>query len=313
MRKPAERNIILIGMPGAGKTTVGRIVAKSLGREFFDSDAEIERREGMTCAQIFASRGEGYFRAVEREVVSELVRGRGLVLALGGGAPVMCGDLLQKNSVVVWLERALEEIASSLGDNTRPLSRSIEDLRRQYAERAEVYEACAHILIENTGAATDAAAAVLETARPHLKARILVINGANLNLLGSREPEVYGSQTQEDLIDLIARSSAELGIAADYFQSNHEGAIIDAIQETLDEFDGIVINPGAYTHYSYAIHDALKSVPAPAVEVHISNVHTREEFRHKSVTAPACAGQIVGLGFYGYVAAMDFLAREVGE
>ncbi|MDR0861962.1 MAG: type II 3-dehydroquinate dehydratase [Oscillospiraceae bacterium] len=140
---------------------------------------------------------------------------------------------------------------------------------------------------------------------------MLVINGPNLNLLGAREPDVYGAATYDDLVELIATSAAGLGVAVDCFQSNHEGALIDAIHETAGEFDGIVINPGAYTHYSYAIHDALKSVPVPAVEVHISNVHTREDFRHKSVTAHACRGQIVGLGFFGYVAAMEYLLNEV--
>jgi 3-dehydroquinate dehydratase-2 len=135
--------------------------------------------------------------------------------------------------------------------------------------------------------------------------RILVINGPNLNLLGSREPDVYGKQSYASLCGEIKAFAAEKGVEIEVMQSNHEGAIIDRIQAF--DGDGIVINPGAFTHYSYAIHDALKSVDVPAVEVHMSNVHAREEFRRKSVTAPACLGQICGLGVFGYKAAIEYL------
>lgn len=135
----------------------------------------------------------------------------------------------------------------------------------------------------------------------------LVINGPNLNLLGQREPDIYGRQDYAALCALIEDAAAQRGSAAHCFQSNHEGAIIDAIQQAQDVYDGIVINPGAYTHYSYAIHDALKAITVPAVEVHISDISSREAFRRISVTAPACVGQISGKGFEGYVLAMDLL------
>ncbi len=140
--------------------------------------------------------------------------------------------------------------------------------------------------------------------------KIMVINGPNLNMLGVRSPEVYGNRTYADLEAYIEDYAEKLGIEAVVLQSNGEGEIIDFIHHALGNYDGIVINPGAYTHYSYAIHDALESVNIPAVEVHISNIHKREEFRHKSVTAPACVGQIAGLGFRGYRLAIDFLAEE---
>lgn len=139
--------------------------------------------------------------------------------------------------------------------------------------------------------------------------KFLVINGPNLNLLGSREPEIYGSDGHETLVKRIHGAANALGAEAEVYQTNHEGAIIDKIHAARGNFDGIVINPGAYTHYSYAILDALKAVDVPAVEVHISNVHRREEFRRKSVTAAGCVGQICGLGLYGYEAAMGFLAQ----
>lgn len=142
---------------------------------------------------------------------------------------------------------------------------------------------------------------------------IRVINGPNLNMLGRREPGVYGSQTLDDLQGMLETEAAPLGIILDFLQSNHEGDIIEAIHEAGTKgFSGIIMNPGAFTHYSYAIRDALSSVRVPCIEVHISNVHAREEFRHKSVLAPVCLGQICGLGFDGYSAALMVLARRMG-
>ena len=136
--------------------------------------------------------------------------------------------------------------------------------------------------------------------------KFLILNGPNLNLLGQREPGVYGTLSYESLCQLVRGHAAAHGSTAECIQSNHEGALIDAIHAAQGVYDAIVFNPGAFTHYSYALHDALKAVSVPCVEVHISNVHQREEFRHKSVTAPACVGQICGLGFKGYLLAMDY-------
>lgn len=141
--------------------------------------------------------------------------------------------------------------------------------------------------------------------------KFLVVNGPNLNLLGVREPAVYGKSGYDALVERIKTSAASMNVEVEFFQSNHEGAIIDAIHGAMGRVDGIIINPGAYTHYSYAILDALKAVSLPAVEVHISNVHQREEFRHKSVTAAGCDGQICGLGQFGYVAAMGYLIEKL--
>ena len=140
--------------------------------------------------------------------------------------------------------------------------------------------------------------------------KLLILNGPNLNLLGQREPDIYGHSTYADLCGMIADYVKERGHQARFVQSNHEGALIDAIQlADADGTDGIVINPGAYTHYSYAIHDALKAVSIPAVEVHMSDIQKREEFRHLSVTAPACIAQIRGHGFESYTMAIDMLAK----
>lgn len=137
--------------------------------------------------------------------------------------------------------------------------------------------------------------------------KILVINGANMNMLGRREPDIYGKEDYAALCARIYEHAQSRGVAVECFQSNHEGAIIDAIQEADTAFDGIVINPGAYAHYSYAIHDALRSIRVPAVEVHISDISAREPWRHTSVTAPACVTVIAGQGFPGYLRAIDTL------
>ncbi|NLO10194.1 MAG: type II 3-dehydroquinate dehydratase [Clostridiales bacterium] len=140
--------------------------------------------------------------------------------------------------------------------------------------------------------------------------KFLIINGPNLNFLGIREKGVYGDRSYSDLIDLIEKKADELNIEVETFQSNGEGEIIDRLQRAYNEkVDGIVINPAAYTHYSYAIRDALASISIPKIEVHISNIHQREEFRHTSVTEPVCDGQISGHGFEGYLMAMEALIK----
>ena len=143
--------------------------------------------------------------------------------------------------------------------------------------------------------------------------KIAVINGPNINMLGVREPNIYGVNSYEDLKKYIEDYASENGIETTVLQSNSEGEIIDYIQRAAAEFDAIVINPGAYTHYSYAIYDALLAAQLPTVEVHISNIHKRDEFRHKSITAPACVGQICGLGFRGYTLAMEYLIGELSK
>lgn len=140
------------------------------------------------------------------------------------------------------------------------------------------------------------------------KMKLLVINGPNINFLGIREKSVYGTQDYDYLLQMIAKKGQEENCTIEVFQSNHEGAIIDRIQDSyFDGTEGIVINPGAYTHYSYAIRDALVSVTVPKVEIHISNIMAREEFRKVSVTAPACDNQIYGEGLQGYLMAIDHI------
>ena len=143
-----------------------------------------------------------------------------------------------------------------------------------------------------------------------MKQRVVVVNGPNLNLLGKREPEIYGTRTLDDLQKTVKAKAAELGIDVSFYQSNSEGEIIDFLHQHGPGSLGIVINPAALAHYSLALYDCLQALALPVVEVHISNIHAREEFRSKSVTARAARGVITGLGFAGYELALEYLAKQ---
>lgn len=145
------------------------------------------------------------------------------------------------------------------------------------------------------------------------KFKFLIINGPNLNMLGIREPGIYGKMTYPELCAYIKEEANHIGIETEFYQSNHEGAIIDQIHDSYGKIDGIIINAGAYTHYSYAILDALKSVGIPAAEVHISDIGSREEFRKISVIRPACCFCIAGRGYIGYIDAIKELADIINN
>lgn len=138
---------------------------------------------------------------------------------------------------------------------------------------------------------------------------IQIINGPNLNLLGLREPEIYGTETLDQIETWLKNETSHLGVTMKCFQSNHEGAVIDAIHECRDWADGLIINPGAFTHYSYAIRDAVSAVGIPTVEVHLSDIETREDFRKISVIKDVCRSQIMGLGKHGYLKAIEKLCQ----
>ena len=143
--------------------------------------------------------------------------------------------------------------------------------------------------------------------------RFLVIDGPNLNWLGRREQTIYGAKTPGDIEAAVSEKALELDVEVDFFQSNHEGAIIDYLQEQAEDAGGVIINAGALTHYGLSLRDALVDSRLPVVEVHLSNIHAREEFRRHSVIAPVAVGQIAGLGWYAYVLALEFLASRINE
>lgn len=140
--------------------------------------------------------------------------------------------------------------------------------------------------------------------------KILVMNGPNLNLLGEREPSVYGDNSLEAINGRLKAQAENAGAEIDFYQSNHEGALIDKLHEARTEFDYIILNAGAYTHYSYAIRDAIAAIKIPVIEVHLSNVHSRDEFRHKSVISPVCKGVIAGFGEQSYVLALNYALSD---
>ncbi len=143
--------------------------------------------------------------------------------------------------------------------------------------------------------------------------KILVINGPNLNLLGEREPNIYGGDTLQSINEMIAAEAKSRGHEVSFFQSNSEGALIDELHAARLSFDGVILNAGAYTHYSYAIRDAIAAIRIPVIEVHLSNVNSRDEFRKTSVIAPVCKGSIAGFGKYSYLLALYALEYMVGE
>ena len=143
--------------------------------------------------------------------------------------------------------------------------------------------------------------------------KILVMNGPNLNLLGTREPEIYGSLTLADIHERLRQRANEADLDIEFMQSNHEGVLVDAIQRARRTVDYIILNAGAFTHYSIALRDAIAAVEVPVIEVHLSNIHQREEFRHKSVIAPVVLGQIAGFGAESYMAALEIIIMRMGD
>lgn len=325
--KHKRKNIVLIGFMGSGKTTLGLKLSYLFRMPVEDTDKLIERQEGRSITQIFADDGEAYFRELETEMLRKCGnRKYERILSVGGGTPVnpVNRELLHKCGTVVYLRVAPETVYERLkNDTTRPLlqcEEPLEKIRELLAVRDAIYTECADIILDVDNRHSDELAEELQwklrqkvtiQRKEKKPMKLLVINGPNLNFLGIREKKIYGTQDYQYLMDLIAKKAKETGDEIVTYQSNHEGAIIDRIQEAyFDGTNGIVINPGAYTHYSYAIRDALASVEIPKVEVHISDITSREEFRKISVTAPVCNKQIFGQGLDGYLQAIDFLRTE---
>lgn len=346
-----KKNIILIGFMGCGKTTLGLRLSYKLRMPVEDTDKLIEQSECKSISQIFEEDGEAHFRDLETQLLRDIqARSYVRILSVGGGTPVnpVNREILKACGTVVYLKISPEMVYERLKeDKKRPLLQCDDPLtkiRKLMEMRRAAYEECADIIIDVDSLTMDEVVERLlkaiheetecsrkschagkeqsetrESKEKYEKERkdiicmkILVINGPNINFLGIREKNVYGNQEYQYLLDLIEQKGRETGNDITVFQSNHEGAIIDRIQEAY--FDGtqaIVINPGAYTHYSYAIRDALASITMPKVEIHISDITKREDFRKNSVTAPACDKQIYGQGLDGYLQAIDFVIEAI--
>lgn len=318
----SRKNIILIGFMGSGKTTAGIRLSYRLRMSVEDTDKLIEKRAGKSISRIFAEEGEEAFRGMETALLQEIIgRKYSRVISVGGGTPVnpKNRELLKQCGTVIYLKMSPGTAYSRLQyDKARPLLQCENPLEKIWAlmtEREEAYEECADITIETDGLTlsqvADQIMEALKEKEKREKQKLLVINGPNLNFLGIREKSVYGTQDYDYLLKMLEKKGKKEKIALTVFQSNHEGAIIDRIQEAyFDGTTGIVINPGAYTHYSYAIRDALASITVPKVEIHISDITKREEFRKISVTAPVCDRQIYGQGLDGYLQAIDFILQK---
>ncbi len=312
-----RETIILIGFMGSGKTSVGLRLSYKLRRPVEDTDKLIERREGCTVGEIFAEKGEEYFREKETELLQELVdKKRQGIFSTGGGTSLRPWNqaLLKRLGTVVYLRVRPETVYERLKwDNTRPLlacSDPLERIKTLLESRREAYASCADITVDVDDKGIDEIQEII--VKEINKMKFLVINGPNINFLGIREKSVYGTQDYQYLLDMIQKKAEETGNEITVFQSNHEGAIIDRIQEAyFDGTEGIVINPGAFTHYSYAIRDALASITVPKVEIHISDITQREEFRKVSVTAEVCDKQIYGQGLNGYLQAVNYLIQKI--
>lgn len=315
-----KKNLILIGFMGSGKTMVGLKLSYRLRTPVEDTDKLIERREERTISEIFATDGEAAFRKMETDILEEIKeRNYGRIISVGGGTPVNPANraLLKECGTVIYLKASPEKIYERVKhDTARPLLQCEDPLsriRELMEARKEAYEECADMVVDTDELTLDEVVDRIEAALGRKEEqgesmKILVINGPNINFLGIREKSVYGNQDYQYLLDMIQKKAKETGNEITVFQSNHEGAIIDRIQEAyFDGTQGIVINPGAYTHYSYAIRDALASITVPKVEIHISDITKREEFRKVSVTAPVCDKQIYGQGLEGYLQAIDFV------
>ena len=291
------RNIVLIGMPGCGKTATGSELCKLIGMRHIDCDTEFEKRRNCTIPEYFARYGETAFRKLETEILVDITKAGGSIISTGGGVILRPENyrLLHQNGVIVFLDRSISELPTpvsgrlSLRYGGEALA-ALQKLVRSDRQRQQRRRMC-------------------HTNNGGVKMKILVINGPNLNMLGIREPDIYGIRDYKALCHYIMSTASDLGLSVEIFQSNHEGAIVDKIQASYGAFDGIVINAAAYTHTSVAILDALKAVGIPAVEVHLTDINAREDFRKRSFPALYCFESIVGKGFEGYADALRLFAE----
>ena len=294
-------HILLVGLTGSGKTTLGAALAQALDRPFFDLDEVIVRQAGTTVTEIFRTQGEAGFRRLESRLLRQLCRAEApSVIATGGGAVLDPANVAEMRGCgrIIRILRSTETILSTVAMGERPLlAQDPERLHRLALEREPVYAAASDFTVCNDGS-PEGALEELMTLTNDMRPlrRVLVLSGPSLNRLGQREPAVYGTVTYEALCERLMHQGAELGVTVECRQSNHEGQLIDWLQEADTAFDGVLMNPGAYTHTSIALLDAIRSIGVPVVEVHLSNIHGREPFRAHSVTAAAAAGIIAGFG-----------------
>lgn len=313
MKKP--NRIVLIGFKSCGKTTVGRMVAKQAGMVFIDLDDEVEKtyakekyRNRVRCREIYKKEGERYFRTLEQRVLRGLKTKKSYVLSVGGGVPSRGENqaLLRRLGTVVYLEDEENEVYARIIRNGVPAffsntHESWKSFLRLWRERVPMYKRVAHVTLDKRGRSIDWAVDEVLALMGKLPKRILLIHGPNLNLLGKRAKKHYGAKTLADIEHVVRREVAKKKVDVLAYQSNHEGDIIDFLQHEAPYASAILINPGAYTHYSVAILDALVDTHLPYVEVHLSDIGSREVFRRESITGKKAMKIIFGKKERGYV------------
>lgn len=316
MRK--RMHVFLIGLTGSGKTILGEELAKKLERPFIDIDREIARIKGQSIDAIFATQGEQGFRHIEAKTLKQHCGNEiPSVIATGGGVVLNQQNIrtMRCSGTIIRILRKPESILSTLDVEGRPLlAKNPERIHSMADERASFYRQAADFSVQNEGIPLKTLEEMMKISNSSERhKRIMIINGPNLNRLGTREPEIYGSKTYGALCNELENRAEALSIKLEIRQSNHEGDLVDWIQEAGDTCDGIVINPAAYTHTSITLLDAVKCISIPVIEVHLSNIHSRESFRAHSVTAAGAVGIIAGFGTKSYHLALDAMLNILRE
>lgn len=312
-----KAHIIIIGFKSVGKSTIAALLADRLACDLIDLDREIEIAENnLNCREIVEQKGEDYFREIEAQKLAELIERPAAVIALGGGAVLNLKNReLIKNHIIVHVTAAKNTVYERILAGGRPAyynhESPLKDVFNELWEaRQKIYKELATITVENKdlNSTVDEIALKIRGTKIELK-NILLLHGPNLNLLGLRDSKHYGSGTLADLEIYVQNLAKDKGYRVNHYQSNSEGDLIDILQSESSFHAGIIINPGALSHYSYALHDALLDTKIPSVEVHLSNLEERENWRQHSVTAAACIAKIHGKKWEGYREALELLVE----
>lgn len=313
-----NKHIILIGFKAVGKSTVARALSQQLKLNLIDLDQEIEQvNKGQSCREIVEQKGEAYFREAETRMLELVLKNAPSVIALGGGAILNLKnrDLIRNHIVVhitagksVVFERILATGWPAYYNPRMPMRAVFNEL---WELREKLYQELALITVENENDAEKTAGEIAKQLNAPQRKNILVLHGPNLNCLGLRDAAHYGSGTLSDLENYLRDLAIKMGYQLSCHQANHEGSLIDILQQKVAFHSGVIINPGALSHYSYALHDALLDTKLPIVEVHLSNLEEREKWRQHSVTAAACIAKIHGKKWEGYREALELLVEHL--
>lgn len=325
-----SKHIILIGFKHTGKSTLGKLLAKKINRPFVDCDKKIESlfqtqyQKHYTCRKIMQTEGPEFFKTIETAALKDILDGEPSVIALGGGTPMQLENQeMIKTQTLIHITGDPYTIFQRIMRKGRPAFFPANEnphttFKRLWKEREQIYKKLTPIRIKNNDDVHKSIDKIYYTllktnalASAEQPVNLLLMHGPNLNMLGKRDPEHYGSLTLTDLENITREAAENYGFHLITYQSNHEGFLIDILQSQSKHCAGIIINPGAFTHYSYALHDALLDTCLPIVEVHLSKIDQREKWRSISVTSPACIKTIWGKKEKGYIEAVEVLANKL--